>query len=142
VLFVGFAARELSGKREAQLAAALAVAIQARRCSPGSFMSYTSFDYLWWVLVAYFVIRPLTSDNPRWWVAIGGAIGVGMMTKYTMACLVLGVAGGLLLTPNRRYLKSSWFWYGVALASLIMLPNIIVWQNSPSVCLTRVHEGD
>ena len=52
---------------------------------------------------------------------------MGMMTKYTMALLVLGVAGGLLLTPNRRYLKSPWLWCGVVAASLIMLPHI-VWQ--------------
>jgi len=55
-------------------------------------MSYTSFDHLWWVLVAYFAICLLKSVDPRWWVAIGGAIGVAMMTKYTMALLVLGVA--------------------------------------------------
>lgn len=90
-------------------------------------MSYTSFDYLWWVLVAYFVIRLLKSDNPRWWVAIGAAIGLGMMAKYSMAFLVLGVTGGVLLTPARRYLKSPWQWSGAAIALLIMLPNM-VWQ--------------
>ena len=35
--------------------------------------------------------------------------------------------GGLVLTPNRRYLKSHWLWAGAGLAFLIMLPNI-VWQ--------------
>jgi len=44
-----------------------------------------------------------------------------------MGFLVLGVVGGVLLTPARRYLKSPWLWCGAATALLLMLPNII-WQ--------------
>ena len=66
VPFAGLAARELGGKREAQFAAALAVAIQSPSLFAGSFMSYSSFDYLWWVPVAYFVICWLKSEDPRW----------------------------------------------------------------------------
>ena len=66
VLSAGLAARELGGKREAQFAAALAVAIQGPSLFAGSFMSYSSFDYLWWVLVAYFVICLLKSEDQRW----------------------------------------------------------------------------
>jgi 4-amino-4-deoxy-L-arabinose transferase-like glycosyltransferase len=127
VLFTGLAARELGGKREAQIVAALAVAICGNSLVHGSFFSYTSFDYMCWVLVAYFVVRLLTSGDPRWWIAIGASIGLGMMAKYSMAFLVLGVVGGLLLTPTRRYAKSPWLWCGVAVALLIMMPNI-VWQ--------------
>ncbi len=79
------------------------------------------------MLVVYFVIRLLKSDDPRWWLAIGASIGLGMMAKYAMAVLVLGVAGGVLLTSARRYLKSPWLWCGAVVALLIMLPNM-VWQ--------------
>jgi hypothetical protein len=126
-ILAGLAARELGGKRLAQLVAALAAAIAGPTLFNGSFMSYSSFDYLWWVLAAYFVIRLLGSDDPRWWVAIGAVIGVGMMTKYTMAFLVAGIVGGVLLTPARRHLKSPWLWCGVAVAVLVWLPNL-VWQ--------------
>jgi hypothetical protein len=127
MLLAGLAARELGGKREAQLLAALAVGIAGPSLVAGWFLGYTSFDYLWWVLVAYFVIRLLKSDDVRWWLAIGAAIGLGMMTKYTMGFLVLGVVAGVLLTPARRYLRSPWLWCGTLVALLIMLPNI-VWQ--------------
>jgi len=127
MILAGLAARELGGKREAQILAALAIAATGHSLFSGSFMSYSSFDYLWWVLAAYFVIRLLKSDDSRWWVAIGAAIGLGMMTKYTMGFLVLGVVGGVLLTPARRYLKSPWLWWGAAAAILVVLPNI-VWQ--------------
>src|SRR5271157_6108944 len=103
LLLTGLAARELGGKREAQLVAALATAIAGPALVAGWFLGYTSFDYLWWVVVAYSVIRLLKSDDPRWWVAVGAAIGLGMMTKYAMAFLLAGVVGGVLLTPARRY---------------------------------------
>ena len=127
LLLAGLAARELGGKREAQLVAALAVGIAGPSLVAGWFFGYTTFDYLWWVVVAYFVIRLLKSDDPRWWVAIGAAIGLGMMCKYAIAFLVMGVVGGVLLTPTRRYLKSPWMWCGAAVALLLMLPNMI-WQ--------------
>ena len=127
VLLTGLTARELGGKREAQVVAAAATVIQGPALVAGWFLGYTTFDYLCWVVVAYTVSCLLRSADPRWWVAIGAAIALGMMTKYSMAFLVMGVVGGLLLTPNRRYLKSPWFWCGVAVALLIMLPNIL-WQ--------------
>ncbi len=127
VLLTGLAARELGGKREAQLVVAFSVAIGGVSLVHGSFLSYSSFDFLCWILVAYFVIRLLKSEDPRWWLAVGAAIGLGMMAKYSIAFLTLGVVGGLLLTPDRRHIKSPWFWCGAAIALLIMLPNIL-WQ--------------
>ncbi len=49
----------------------------------GGFLSYTSLDFPCWIVVAYFVIRLLKTDDPRWWLAIGAAIGLGMLTRYT-----------------------------------------------------------
>jgi 4-amino-4-deoxy-L-arabinose transferase-like glycosyltransferase len=127
LVLTGLMARELGGSRRSQLAAALAVAIGGHSLFSGGFTSYTTFDYVWWVVVAYFVARLLKSEDARWWLAIGAAIGLGLMTKYTMVFLVVGVAGGVLLTPVRRHLRSAWFWCGVAVAILIVLPNTI-WQ--------------
>jgi len=127
MLLTGLSARALGGKRLAQVVAALAVAVSGHALVSGWFMSYSTFDYLWWSLVAYTVIRLLTSDDPRWWLAIGAAIALGLLTKYTMGVLVLGVVGGVLLTPVRRYLKSPWLWCGVAVCFLLVSPNLY-WQ--------------
>jgi Dolichyl-phosphate-mannose-protein mannosyltransferase len=120
-------ARELGGGRLAQLVAALAVAVSPLPLFEGTEFQYSSFDYLWCVLIAYFLIRLLKSENPRWWLGVGAAIGLGMMTKYTMAFFVAGIVGGILLTPARRYLRNRWLWGGVALSVLLFLPNLI-WQ--------------
>ncbi|HEV2114592.1 MAG TPA: glycosyltransferase family 39 protein [Terriglobales bacterium] len=127
ILMTGLTARELGGGRLAQIAAALAVALSPLPLFEGTEFQYSTFDYLWWVLIAYFVIRLLKTENPRWWLAIGATVGLGFQTKYTMAFYVAGILGGMLLTRARRFFLSPWFWGGSALALVIFLPNI-VWQ--------------
>lgn len=127
MVLTGSMVRELGGKRPAQLVATLAATIAPVAFGSGALFQYVSFDYLWWVLTAYLVIRLLKSEDPRWWLGIGTAIGAGLMTKYTMAFLVAGIVGGVLLTGARRYLRSPWLWCGVTLSILIFLPNFI-WQ--------------
>lgn len=127
IFFTGLMARELGGARLAQVTAALAIALSPLPLFEGTEFQYTTFDYLWWVLIAYFAIRLLKTENPRWWLAIGVTMGIGFLTKYTMAFYVAGMMGGVLLTRARRYLASAWFWGGMALALVIFLPNL-VWQ--------------
>ena len=128
VIFVaGLMAQEFGGARLAQATTAIAVALAPLAMFQGTEFQYSTFDYLWWVLIAYFVIRLLKSDDPRWCVPIGVVIGLGLMTKYTMGFYLAGIVGGMVLTQARRFLASKWFWAGVALAFLICLPNLI-WQ--------------
>lgn len=127
LVLTGLMARELGGRRLAQLVAALAAAIAPIALIQGSLIQYVTFDFLWSVLIAYLVIRLLKSDDPRWWIPIGVVIGLGMMTKYTMMMFVAGLVGGVLLTDARHYLRSPWLWGGAVLSLLIFLPNLI-WQ--------------
>ena len=125
VVLTGLMAREMGGRRGAQFVAA-AVAIPFCLAG-GALMQYVSFDYLFWVLTAYFVVKLLNTEDPRWWIAIGACIGLGLETKYTMGFFAIGIVAAVVLTDARRYLKSKWLWYGVALSILILLPNLI-WQ--------------
>jgi 4-amino-4-deoxy-L-arabinose transferase-like glycosyltransferase len=127
ILLTGLMARELGARRLTQVVSALAVAITPVPMFDAMMSQYTSFDLLWWVLIAYFLIRLLKYGNQRWWFAIGAAVGMGMLTKYSLAFYVAGILGALLLTSERRYLKNRWLWYGVALSFFIFLPNLI-WQ--------------
>lgn len=127
MVLAGLMARELGGNRRTQRMAAVAAAIAPFALIQGSLIQYVTIDYLWGVLLAYLMIRLLKSENPRWWIPIGLVIGLGMMTKYTMAIFAAGLVAGVLLTEARRYLRSPWLWGGVALSLLIFLPNLI-WQ--------------
>jgi len=125
IVVTGLMARELGGRGLAQIAAALAVALSPLPLFQGTEFQYSSFDYLWWVLTAYFILRCLNSGNPRWWLAVGATLGVGLETKYSIVFFIAGILGGLLLTRARRQFLTPWFWAGVALAVLIFLPNLI-----------------
>lgn len=125
LVLTGLMAKEMGGKRGAQLVAAAATLPFC--LGAGALMQYVSFDYMFWVLTAYFVVRLLKSEDPRWWLAIGAAIGLGMMAKYTMLFFALSIVVALLATDARRYLRGKWLWYGLALSLLIFFPNLL-WQ--------------
>lgn len=127
IVITGLMARELGGKRLAQATAALAVALSPLPLFQGTEFQYSSFDYLWWVLIAYFTIRLLKTENPRWWMAIGAVVGMGLLTKYSILFFIAGILGGVVLSRARRYLASGWFWGGIALALVMFLPNFL-WQ--------------
>jgi 4-amino-4-deoxy-L-arabinose transferase-like glycosyltransferase len=145
LVLAGLMARELGGRRPAQVVAALAATVAPMALASGALLQYVAFDYLWWVLIAYFLIRLLRTDDPRWWLAVGASIGLGMMTKYTMIFLVAGVVAGLLLTDARRYLRNPWIWAGVAVSLCIFVPNLI-WQVRHDFIslefLQHIHERD
>src|SRR5437762_9109799 len=142
VILTGLMARDLGGGRKAQLIAAAAAVPFC--LAGGALMQYVSFDYLWWVLTAYFVVRLLSSGDRRWWVAIGSAIGLGLLTKYSVLVLAFGVAVGVLLS-DRRHFRTKWLWLGVAASLLIFLPNF-VWQVQHHFVsldfLRHIHERD
>jgi hypothetical protein len=125
IVVTGLMARELGGRRLAQVTAALAVALSPLPLFQGTEFQYSSFDYLWWVLIAYFTTRLLRTENPRWWLAIGAVVGVGLLTKYSIIFFIAGILGGVVLTRALRFLLSGWFWGGIALALLIFLPNFL-----------------
>jgi len=125
IVVTGLMAKELGGGRLAQVASALAVALSPLPLFEGTEFQYTTFDYLWWVLIAYFTIRLLRTENPRWWLAIGTAVGLGLLTKYAIVFFVAGLLAGLVLTRARRNFLNRWFWAGIAVALLIFLPNLV-----------------
>jgi hypothetical protein len=127
MILTGLMARDMGGGRHAQILTAFAVFIAPVSLMGGTVIMYFAFDYLWWVVVAFFTVRLLITDDARYWPGIGAGIGLGMMTKYTMAFWVIGLVVAVLITPARKYLRSKWLYLGAALALLIFLPNL-VWQ--------------
>lgn len=127
VLLTGLIANELGGNRHAQLLAAIAAGIAPISLAQGAVFQYVAFDYLWGVAATYFLVRLVKTGDPRWFLAIGAMLGLGMETRYTAGVLALAIAGAVLLSPERRFLLGKWVWAGVALSILIFLPNFI-WQ--------------
>jgi hypothetical protein len=125
ILLTGWMARELGAGRWAQVTAALITAFAPVSLFEGTEFQYTAFDYLWWILIAYFTVRLLRSGDARWWLAIGAAVGLGLLTKYSIVFYIAGILAGVALTDARRFLSSKWFWGGIALALAMFAPNFI-----------------
>jgi hypothetical protein len=138
LVLTGLMVQRMGGNRWAQIIGACGASISGVLLSQGSIFMYVGFDFLWWVVVAYGVISLLKTGDARWWLAIGTAIGLGMLTKLTMSFLVAGVVAGVLFTPARRSLKSSWLWAGVAVALLIFLPNLLWMAEHDFISLQKL----
>lgn len=125
VFVSGLIARDLGGNRLAQVATAFSVGLSGLPLFEATEFQYTSFSFLWWVLICWCVIRLLKTDNPRWWLAIGCLIGLALLTKYSVVFFVAGLLAGLAFTRARRYFASPWFWAAVGIALVLFLPNIL-----------------
>ena len=78
MLLVGLMTRDLDGSRWSQVIAAVAAGIAPAAMALSALYMYETYDYFWLVVVAYMVMRMLKSGNPRWWLGVGAAIGLGM----------------------------------------------------------------
>ncbi len=84
---------------------------------------------LWlWPLAALYVVRIVKEGDPRWWLAAGAATGIALESKYSVIFFAIALVLGLLLTPQRRVLRSKWFFAGAAAAIVIASPNFL-WQG-------------
>jgi len=127
VLLTGLMTREMGGGRYAQVLAAVAVMVAPVYLAIDNYFSMNCFDQVFWALAGYIVIRNLKGGNSKLWLLFGLVAGVGLMNKYSMGFLGLGIVVGLVLTAAHRQLLSKWLWLGGAIAFVIFLPHIL-WE--------------
>ena len=118
-------ARELGGGRFAQGMAAFAVLPVPIYLLLDHWLTMNAFEPLLWTAAGFLALRMIARDEPRYWVAIGALWGVGLENKYSMLFPAAALVGGLLLTPERRFLRSRWFAAGLGVAGLLFLPNLL-----------------
>jgi len=81
-----------------------------------------------WAAALYYLQRALIDGRPRAWIGAGLAIGVGMLSKYSMILVPAAALAFVLLDArSRRALVSPWAWTAVALALVVFSP-VIVWN--------------
>ena len=127
VLLAALMARQLGGGKFAQGLAALSVVAAHGLFGHGQFFTMNPFDVLFWTLAGYVVILLLTRDKPRLWILFGLVVGLGLLNKYSMGFMVIGLVAGLLFAEQRKQLATKWFWLGVAVAAILFLPHVI-WE--------------
>jgi len=127
VLLTGLIARELGGKRFAQALACLAVIGAPLYLGIDNLLTMNAFEPLFWMGCAYVSILILKGGSAKLWLLFGLLAGVGLENKHSMLLFGFAFVIGLLLTPERRFLRSPWPWLGGLLALVIFLPNLL-WE--------------
>ena len=124
-VLTGLIARELGGSRFAQALAALCVVLAPGVLALDHFLSMNAFEPLFWMGCAYLVLHIIRTGNAKLWLWFGVIAGLGLENKHSMLIFGFGIVTGLVLTPERRWLRSPWLWAGGAIAYLIFLPNLL-----------------
>ena len=120
-------AREMGGRTLAQTTAALLVGFMPVALAFGGFFSMNPFDLGFWILVAWIVCRLLAGGPRRWWWILGTVFGLGLLNKYSLLFLGVGLGVGLLLSPLRKQVLSRTGVYAGLIALGFVLPHL-VWQ--------------
>ena len=76
-------------------------------------------------LIGWFAFEALTERRWKWWILLGCAIGLGMLTKYEMAILAVCLAGFIVVDAKSRVLlKRPHPYVALAISLLIFSPNL------------------
>jgi 4-amino-4-deoxy-L-arabinose transferase-like glycosyltransferase len=127
VWLAGELTREMGGGRFAQGMAALGVVVVPIYLLAHTWLTDNVFEQLIWMTCIWLVLRAINTGDARYWLWFGVVAGLGFENKYSIAFLVLGLLGGVLLTSHRHFLKNRYLWLGVLACVVISLPNLL-WQ--------------
>jgi len=125
LVLAALVARELGGGLFAQVAAALGVLSGVLFLRTANLFQPVVFDQLWWTLALFALLRLRRTENRRWWLVIGVACGVGLLTKFSILFFAAALFLAVLLTRRRRDLATPWPWIALALALAIGTPSIV-----------------
>ncbi len=127
VLLTGLLARELGGGRFAVALAALGATVSGSNLALASIYSMNVFDLLLVAAAAYLLARLIRTEDPRYWIALGAILGLGLLNKVGVLWVGLGIFAGIVATRERRWLATPWPWAAGILSALIFLP-FVLWN--------------
>ncbi len=127
VVLGGLTARELGGGRRAQLLAALGTATMPALWGSAHVANTTAYAVLALAALALIVARIGRTGDPRWWLAAGLILGLGLADNHQPGFFALALVIGALLSGGRRLVFNRWFLAGFAIAAVCAVPDIW-WQ--------------
>jgi Dolichyl-phosphate-mannose-protein mannosyltransferase len=127
VALSGFIARELGAKRWAIFVACISVMLAPVILANGTRLAMNPLEPLFWMGCIYVLLLAVNRAQPKVLIWCGVLLGFGLLNKHSTVFFIAAVVLGLLLSPQRRWLGSKWFWLATGIACSIALPNVI-WQ--------------
>ena len=86
-----------------------------------------SLEVLCWTAFYYTLIRYIISEQSKWLYVTAIIIAVGFLNKYNIIFVLIGLLPAVVLTSQRKLFLNKHFYFAMALAILMVTPNII-WQ--------------
>jgi len=120
-------ARLLGGGTRAAIIAALAAGIAPGLAALTSHLTTSTFEPIAWTGVAFLLTRAVFKERRSDLIWAGVLSGIAMEAKWGIAVWLVALAAGVIVTPARRILLWRQFWLGLAVAAILVAPNLI-WQ--------------
>ena len=117
-------AREMGGGRTAQVLTAVAAILNPLFLRSASLFQPVVIDQFWWMLGFYALVRLGNSGDLKWWILLGVAGGLGLLSKFSILFFGAAVLVGVLLT-RRRDLLTAGPWMALGVAVVLGAPSII-----------------
>lgn len=103
---------------------------------PGMLFQPVVFDLFYWTLLCWLVLRYINSEEHKWLLWLGAGIGFGLLNKYSVVFLLIGLLPWLIFTSHKKLLRRKEFYQLVGLSLIIFLPNLI-WQVNHKLPVLR-----
>jgi dolichol-phosphate mannosyltransferase len=142
VVFVYGLSRPLVDRPSALVAAALAAVLPYPFFATGVMMTPDAPLAAAWAASLYFLHRALVGDEGRAWIGVGVALGLGLLSKYTIVTLGPAVLLFCLLDPQaRRWLLKPQPYLAALITAALFTP-VIYWNYANDWASFSFQTGD
>ncbi len=127
VYLTSMISKELNGNFRSQLISAIGiVGTMFLVMIYGVFTPYF-FDIFLWTLTIYLIIKFVKTKSGNYLLALGIAIGLSFLNKYSIVFFIVSALLVLPFTKHRNIFSNKFFYWALVISVLISSPNII-WQ--------------
>ncbi len=84
-------------------------------------------EVFFYSVIGYGLIRYIQTSNNKFLYVTALGIGLGLLSKYSVAFYIISLLPALLITKQRTIFLNKHFYFALSFAFLIFLPNLI-WQ--------------
>jgi hypothetical protein len=97
-------------------------------------------EVFFWTAIAFCVTRFIQTKENGWLYILGVCMGLGMLSKYSVAFYILSIFIGLLFTRHKNIFFNKHFYYSLCIAFIIFLPNLLWQYNHKFPVITHMNE--
>ena len=127
VFLTGLLSWALGGGWRAQIIAMIGILAAIIYLPLDGYLSMNSFEPVFWMTSMLAMILLARGAPGWWWVVFGIAAGLGIENKVSEVFFLAALLLALLLTPQRKLLRSRYCAMGVAILVALVMPNFL-WQ--------------